>query len=95
MKVAVLLLGHIISVIVRIGPGGTGAIYRVDDAGNVTTFATLDGGCGRASHLSFWRIQTYEADWDLDANSFDVVGKRGLGDVEISEDGHNSLGCQS
>ncbi|MEL7038625.1 MAG: GEVED domain-containing protein, partial [Cyanobacteria bacterium J06592_8] len=71
------------------GPGGTGAIYRIDDSGAtpvVTTFTTLNAGTD--PHVTTPTTDpNYVDDWELDAASFPEVTKIGLGDLDISEDG--------
>ncbi|MBP7699877.1 MAG: DUF11 domain-containing protein [Saprospiraceae bacterium] len=66
------------------GPGGPGAIYKIDSTGNVTLLTSLPAGTD--PHPS----TTTFSDWFHDVNSFDPVGKIGLGDIELSKDG-NSL----
>lgn len=67
-----------------IGPAGNSAIYRVTEAGTVSTFIRLDdvfgaNFSGPASHNS--------ADWFTDAPAFTQVGRVALGDLDISDDG--------
>ncbi len=68
------------------GPGGTGAIYRIDrNSGTVSTFLNLNtlfgaGTAGTDPHPA-------GTDFSRDAASWAPVGKVGLGDLDISEDG--------
>jgi len=58
------------------GPGGAGAIYRIDLAGGgATPLVTLDAGPRAAGGES------------TDPDGADLVGKAGLGDLDIAEDG--------
>ena len=67
-----------------LGPSGPGAIYQVSLAGGAPSlFTTLTAApAGEAIHTSGTAI----ADWLRDAESYDLVGKRGLGDVTVSDD---------
>ena len=68
------------------GPGGPGAIYEVpENGGSPSVFATLPNAAD-PHPTSTIGDPTYTADWDVDANSFDPVGKIGLGDMDLSED---------
>jgi len=56
-----------------LGPGGTGAIYRIDlSTGDVEQWANLDGGPDHSSSAS-----SSLGHW---------VGKAALGDIELSRD---------
>jgi hypothetical protein len=70
------------------GPGGTGAIYRIDRSagrgGPVSVFLDLDdlfgaGTAGADPHPQGTNFQ-------IDPNSWDPVGKVALGDLDLSED---------
>lgn len=64
------------------GPGGPGAIYRIDvDTGTIVTLTTLPAGAD--PHPNTAAIDA----WVRDANSWDEVGKMSLGDMDISDDG--------
>ena len=74
------------------GPGGTGAIYRIDRANNnsVSLYADLNAlfganTAGENPHDSS-QSTTDPFDFFLHDPSFDDVGKISLGDIEISED---------
>ncbi len=68
---------------VGFGPGGPGAIYVTDMATNTTKlFATLNAGADPHTGLT-----STPSDPNVDAAAFDQVGKMGLGDIEISDDG--------
>ena len=64
-----------------IGPAGIGAIYKIDhNAGNaVSTFATLAGSDPRSGAGVGY-------DWNHDTVAYTEVGKRALGDIELSDD---------
>ena len=77
------------------GPGGSGAIYRLDRGGDgsfgtgddaVSTFLDLEalapGAAGADPHPS-----GVDPDYFHDIAAFDLIGKRALGDVEIADDG--------
>ena len=68
------------------GPGGTGAIYAVEGGGTPFVFATLPNATD-PHPTSTIGDASYEADWDDDFAAFDAVGKIGLGDIDLSEDG--------
>ncbi len=69
-----------------LGPGGTGAIYRVDlSAHSGSLFVDLNAlgfATGANPHPAGIAIE----DWLRDAASWDAVGKVGLGDLEMSDD---------
>ena len=75
------------------GAAYTSIIYSIDDSGNVTEFARLDDevdprGAVNSSSSTYWEIDNGEGGTTAEANKiFDSVGKIGLGDVELSEDG--------
>lgn len=75
------------------GPGGTGAIYRIDRANNnsVSVYADLNALFGPnttgANPHDSSQSTTDPFDFFLHDPSFDEVGKISLGDIEISEDG--------
>ncbi|HLF27795.1 MAG TPA: SdrD B-like domain-containing protein [Anaerolineae bacterium] len=66
------------------GPGGPGAIYRIDRAGSAAPSLFLDlnilfpGSAGADPHGV--------PDYFVDQNSWDAVGKISLGDIDLSED---------
>ncbi len=71
------------------GPGGAGAIYRIDSSGAVSTLidlnvfvAPLAGGTTAALHQASPIVAPY-----ADAPAYAQVGKSGLGDVDVSADG--------
>lgn len=67
------------------GPGGPGAIYRIDlDTNTTSTFVTL--GAGSDPHPQGTSDPLV---WARDAASWDAVGKIGLGDMDISDNGRN------
>ena len=63
-----------------IGPSGIGAIYKIDHANSnaVSTFATLPGTDPRNAGAGY--------DWNHDTVAYKNVGKRGIGDIDISDD---------
>ena len=62
-----------------IGPSGIGAIYKYDHISNtISTFITLPGIDPRNANVNY--------DWDHDTAAYKNVGKRGIGDIEISDD---------
>jgi len=74
------------------GPNGAGAIYRINNANLGTNSGTLfidmnaltsNVAAGTDTHPSTSPI---DANWFYDENSFDAVGKRGLGGIALSED---------
>ena len=76
------------------GPGGADAIYQLDLSGNVTGLLHLDNLTG-SSNTTGGNVHdlTVAGDgnvYDLGSsdNSFDAVGKRAYGDIEISGDGN-------
>ena len=70
------------------GPGGPGAIYRIDSSlpvgSNVVVYATVPNA-GADPH-DFVTHDYQSLQYDEDTNN-DVVGKRSLGDLELSPDG--------
>ena len=79
-----------------IGPEGNGAIYRIDAAGNVSTFVDLDDffGADAAGVYSHGDATAGDSEtnrssiaWENDLDAFDTVGKVAWGDLEISDDG--------
>lgn len=65
------------------GPGGPGAIYAVAaDGSSVSTFATV-ANPGTDTHPA-WTGDAVA--WMRDPNTFDAVGRMGLGDLELSAD---------
>lgn len=64
-----------------VGPSGIGAIYKIDHtAANITsTFATLPGTDPRG-------VPGAGYDWEHDTISYVNIAKRGIGDIEISDD---------
>ncbi len=63
------------------GPGGPGAIYAVDqDTGAISLFTTLNAGTDP-------HPQVPGGDWLIDAASYPLVGRMGLGGLSISDDG--------
>jgi hypothetical protein len=71
-----------------IGTGGTGAIYQIPNVSNVaastpTVFATIPNA-GADTHPT---TSGGGVIWEQDFNTFPVIGTRGLGGLEISEDG--------
>ena len=67
-----------------IEPDGNSAIYRIDTAGNVSTFIRLDDFFGTDST----GVYSHDpANWFTDSSAFTAIGKTSLGDVDISEDG--------
>jgi len=68
---------------VGFGPGGPGGIYLTDLPTNTSTlFTTLNAGPDPHSGLP-----AEAGTSNRDAGAFDAVGKTGLGDIEISDDG--------
>ena len=68
------------------GPGGPGAIYAVNmTTGAKTTLTTLAAGAN--PHTTVANTTTAPGDWFWDKNAYDSVGKMGLGDLDIAEDG--------
>ena len=62
-----------------IGPGGIGAIYKYDHAsGTVSVLVTLPGTDPRNAGAGY--------DWNHDTAAYVNVGKRGIGDIELSDD---------
>ena len=62
-----------------LGPEGVAAIYRIDRAsGSVSPYAVLDGSDPRNAGPTY--------DWNHDPGGFSLVGKIGLGDIELSDD---------
>ena len=72
------------------GPGGPGAIYSVDPSGGqVSVLATLSAG---TDPRSAFKVNTTSnlGDWmnsSVNDNTWDLVGKTSLGDLDLSEDG--------
>ncbi|MFN8487771.1 MAG: SdrD B-like domain-containing protein [Caldilineaceae bacterium] len=68
------------------GPGGPGAIYAINTVtGAKSTLATLAAGAN--PHTTTANTTTAPGAWFWDKNAYDSVGKIGLGDIDISEDG--------
>lgn len=70
-----------------IGPGGTGAIYQIPNVSNSaastpSVFATIPN-TGADTHPTTTGGGVI---WEQDFNTFTVIGRRGLGGLEISED---------
>ncbi|WP_293687636.1 SdrD B-like domain-containing protein, partial [Spirosoma sp. 48-14] len=78
-----------------LGPGGPGAIYLSDLAGNHSVFITLPSAAtaitaaGSTTVLSNTdrALSNLAATPNYDPSVFDQVGKAGLGDLEVSDDG--------
>ncbi|QEG24328.1 SdrD B-like domain-containing protein [Mariniblastus fucicola] len=68
------------------GSGGSGAIYSITAGGTPVVFATLPN-IADPHPTSTIGDATYRDDWDADLATYDLVGKSGLGDVDLSEDG--------
>ncbi|NEE03283.1 SdrD B-like domain-containing protein [Phytoactinopolyspora halotolerans] len=68
---------------VKFGPGGIGAIYKMDSAGNVEVLADLGGAAGSVAHM----LDQGDPDFNHDPEIAVNVGKQSLGDVDVSEDG--------
>lgn len=66
-----------------LGPDGNSAIYRIDDASNVSTFIRLDDFFGPDSTGVYSHDNT---DFFHDAPAIGAVGKVSLGDIDISDD---------
>jgi hypothetical protein len=71
------------------GPGGIGAIYRIDRAsGDVETFLDLNalfpGSAGTSSRVP---AADGTIDYFNDADSWDDIGKTAFGDLEVTRDG--------
>lgn len=66
-----------------LGPDGNSAIYRIDEADNVTTFIKLDDFFGPNSTGVYSHDNT---DFFHDAPAIGAVGKVSLGDIDISDD---------
>jgi uncharacterized repeat protein (TIGR01451 family) len=66
---------------VGLGPGGTGAIYAIR-GGSTNTLTTIPG-TGADPHPANGAPLD---DWLRDVNSWDGVGKIGIGDIDISDD---------
>lgn len=64
---------------------GMGAIFRVDANDNVTVFQRLPNG-PNPHPTSVPGDPNYTQDWDNDDASFPLVGKLGIGDIDISQD---------
>ena len=65
------------------GPNGAGAIYMTDVATNATTlFTTLNAGTVTGRTLS-----ANKEDPNYDIAAYDAVGKTGLGDLDLADDG--------
>jgi len=69
-----------------IGPQGNDAIYRVDRAGELSTFINLDDFFGADSAGPYSHTP---ADWANDDLATDAVGKVAFGDIDVSEDGEH------
>ena len=76
------------------GVAYTSVIYSIDNAGNVVEFARLDdvvdprGEVTSEDIVGYWQRDAGADGTTAQANAiFDAVGKTGLGDVELSEDG--------
>ncbi|MGQ9887767.1 MAG: SdrD B-like domain-containing protein [Aggregatilineales bacterium] len=64
-----------------LGPGGPGAIYAIDqDTAAISVFATLNAGADPQPSVP-------GAPWLIDAATFPLVGRVGLGGLSISDDG--------
>ena len=67
------------------GPGGTGAIYRITPSGTITTYADLNAlfpnSTGADPHPAG------STNLLRDDASFPLIGKRSLGDLDMTEDG--------
>jgi len=72
---------------VGIGNGGLGAIYRTDlsTGSNGNLFTTIPN-TGTVPSNATRGLPTYPNYESLDEDVFDLVGKTGLGDIDISED---------
>lgn len=71
------------------GPGGPGAIYRLDPSdpdGNATVWIDLNAIFGDQTAGVDPRTDTSVEAYVTDPNAFALVGKAGLGDVEMFED---------
>jgi len=71
------------------GPGGTGAIYRIDvGSGSVSLFADINAlfGPSTAGVDPHPTNATNSNEWRRDAASWDPTGKISFGDIDISED---------
>ena len=76
------------------GPGGPGAIYQVDAAGNITELLNIGIDAGTDTHPQPTDICTDSADnsvgnaecWLYDEASYDHVSKMAFGDIDISAD---------
>lgn len=72
-----------------LGPGGTGAIYQVTSVSNTTAgtpsvFTTIPD-TGADTHPT---VTGAGVIWEQDFNTFGIIGARGLGGLEISDDGN-------
>ncbi len=72
-----------------LGPSGIAAIYQIDKTnGTTSTFMQLDDPAyfgANAFGNSLHPTNNDENSWRLDSNSYNLVGKIGLGDIDISE----------
>lgn len=77
------------------GPNGPGAIYQIDTSGAATLFYDLGAVVGADPHPQPGQTCLSPGHnpnndnfncWLNDTNSFDLIGKMGLGDLDISED---------
>lgn len=83
---------------VGFGPNGPGAIYQIAADGTVSLFHDLGAAVGTDPHPTPTQTCFNPRDgrtdngscWLFDTNAFDLIGKMGLGDLDISED-YNTL----
>ena len=68
---------------VGLGPDGTGAIYKIDDAGNVGVFADLNVLVGPDAAGADPRGPGFD-DYFHDSLAFYSIGRSGLGDIETN-----------
>lgn len=69
------------------GPGGNGAIYVRDDLSSATAFAPPAGSTQLWTVVPNTGTTPHGADLDHDDEIFNAVGKEGLGDIQLSENG--------
>lgn len=75
------------------GVNGTGAIYKIDASGTASLFvdlnsiAGIDTGTDTRDGSTNNTLPASSTDLSRDINAFEAVGKVGLGDLELSDDG--------
>ena len=84
-ETATIFVGAFLKRHTGLGPSGPGAIYAIDNAQNVTDFAILNAGTD--PHPTTSGTPNNSPAWMQDSDSWAAVGKVGLGDLEMSDDG--------